>query len=166
MRYLVTLGTVAAALVVTALAQAGGWATVGFTPLPDGTSAGETWSPEITVRQHGVTPLEGLRPAVRIQKVGSGKTTSFGARATDEAGVYRADVRFSSAGEWRLVVDTGWWGEGATVTYGPFTIESPSPVAAPRSFPTTTVAVVALLALAAAVGALGVLRTRRLRPAS
>ncbi len=166
MRYLVALCALAVALVVPGVAHAGGWATVGFTPLPDGTAAGETWSTEITVRQHGVTPLEGLTPAVRIQKLGSGKTASFKARETDEPGVYRADVRFASAGEWRLVVDTGWWGEGATVTYGPFTIDSPSPVAAPRSFPTATVAVVALLALVAALGAFAVLRTRKLRPAS
>jgi hypothetical protein len=165
MRHLVVLCTLAAALVAPG-ALAGGWATVGFTPLPDGAVAGETWSPEITVRQHGVTPLGGLSPTVRIQKIGSGETTSFRARQTDEAGVYRANVRFASAGEWRLVVDTGWWGEGATLTYGPFTIESPSPVAAPRSFPTATVAVVALLALAAAGAAFGVFRTRRLRPAS
>ena len=45
---------------------AGGWATVGFEPLPDGMSAGGTWNPTIFVKQHGVTPLAGLQPVVEI----------------------------------------------------------------------------------------------------
>jgi hypothetical protein len=165
MRYLVVLGILAAALAAAGAAQAGGWATVGFTPLPDGTTAGERWSPEIEVLQHGRTPLEGLEPVIRIEKLGSRERASFAARETDQAGVYRADVRFPSAGEWRLVVDTGWWGEGATLTYGPFPIEPASPAAAPRSFPTVPVAAVAALAALAAFALLAARRSRRLRPA-
>jgi hypothetical protein len=45
MRLLVVLSAVAAALAIVPSASPGGWATVGFEPLPDGTSAGGTWSP-------------------------------------------------------------------------------------------------------------------------
>jgi hypothetical protein len=166
MRTLVVLCALAAAAVATGAAHAGGWATVGFKPLPDGTIAGETWSPEITVRQHGVTPLAGLKPSVRIRHVASAREESFTAAETDETGVYRANVVFPSGGEWRVVVESGFWGEGGTVTYGPVTI-APVPTApAPGSFPTVAVAALAGLALAAAAAAFGVFRKRRLRPAS
>ena len=166
MRHLVVLTALAAALVVAGAAQAGGWAVVGFSPLPDGTAVGERWTPEIKVLQHGETPLTGLRPVIRAEHVASGKQASFAARETDEPGLYRADVSFSSSGEWRLVVDAGWWGEGSTVTYGPFEVEPAPPAAAPRSFPTVSVAaVVTLLALATLV-LVGVRRARRLTPAS
>ena len=166
MRHLVVLCTLAAALVATGIGHAGGWATVGFKPLPDGTSAGQTWSPVITVRQHGVTPLAGLTPAIRIRHVTSGREESFAAAETDETGVYRADVVFPSGGDWRVVVESGFWGEGGTVTYGPVAIAPPPTVSAPRSFPTVALAALALLAIAAGGAALGVVRTRRLRPAS
>jgi len=163
MRYLVTLFVVAAALALSGVAQAGGWATVGFSPLPDGTAVGETWAPEITVLQHGRTPLGGLSPVVTIRNDSSGEERSFTAIETVETGIYSADVVFPSGGDWRAVVESG-FGD-STVTYGPFAIEPVPPAAAPRSFPTLRIALVALLALAG-VAALGVLRTRRLTPAS
>ena len=46
MRLLIVLCAVVAALAAAPLATAGGWATVGFAPLPDGTSAGGTWHPD------------------------------------------------------------------------------------------------------------------------
>jgi YtkA-like len=166
MRHFVVLCTLAVALVVPGVVHAGGWATVGFTPLPDGTVAGATWSPEITVLQHGVTPLAGLSPVVRISHVDSGKEKSFTAAETKETGVYSADVVFPSSGDWRVVVESGFWGEGGTVTYGPVAIAPPPTAAAPGSFPTISVAVAALLAVAVAAGFVGLRRTRRLRPAS
>ena len=66
MRYLIVLSALVVSLAASATASAGGWATVGFAPLPDGTAAGETWTPKITVLQHGQTPLGGLSPVVTI----------------------------------------------------------------------------------------------------
>ena len=165
MRYVVSLCTLAAALALTGVAQAGGWATVGFSPLPDGTVVGEAWSPEITVLQHGQTPLGGLSPIVTIQNDASDEERSYTATETAETGVYRADVVFPSGGDWRVVVDSGFWGEGSTVTYGPVTID-PAPTAVPRSFPTLPVAAVALLLGLAGLAAFAIRRTRRLTPAS
>jgi hypothetical protein len=165
MRTLIALCVTAAALAVAGAAGAGGWATVGFEPLPDGTSAGGTWHPRITIKQHGVTPLGGLSPVVTIEDDSSGTTQTFTAVQTSEVGVYEADVVFPSAGEWRVAVDSG-FGE-SRVTYGPTTIASPSgSVPGADSFPVTPVAaVLGALALAAAA-VFGVRRLRRLTPAS
>ena len=165
MRYLVVLGLLCTALVGPGTAGAGGWATVGFAPLPDGTAAGETWTPEITVRQHGVTPLGGLEPVVTIAAVGSGERKSFTATETAKTGVYRADVVFPSGGEWRVVVDSGFWGEGSTVTYGPVAITPDAPAGAPRSFPAMPAILVAIVLALAALGVVALRRTGRLTPA-
>jgi hypothetical protein len=160
MRHLIVLSAFVAALATAGSAAGGGWATVGFAPLPDGTVAGETWTPEITVLQHGQTPLGGLTPVVTIS--GDGDTQTFTALETSEAGVYEADVVFPTSGEWRIVIDSG-FGE-STVTYGPVAIGSPA--GAPGSSPLVPV-LVALGALAlTAAAAFGVVRQRRLTPAS
>ena len=85
MRVIAVVGALVCALVVPTLASAGGWASVGFEPLPDGTDAGGTWKPTIFVKQHGITPLEGLQPVVMIEETGSGESTKFLAAADDGA---------------------------------------------------------------------------------
>lgn len=162
MRYLITLSALIITLAASATAGAGGWATVGFAPLPDGTAAGETWTPMITVLQHGRTPLAGLSPVVTI--TGDGEVKTFTATETSEAGVYEASVVFPESGDWRIVVDSG-FGD-SNVTYGPVGIGS-SPTGYPSSFPALLVgiAIVAGLALLAAA-TFGLLRQRRLTLAS
>jgi hypothetical protein len=101
------LVAIAAALAVPTAATAGGWATVGFDPPPAGLAAGEPWQVEMTVLQHGVTPLEGVHPRVIVRSSDDAVQDSFPARATGKPGVYRAQVVFESAGTWKLVVDDG-----------------------------------------------------------
>jgi YtkA-like len=101
------LAAIAAALAVPTAATAGGWATVGFDPPPEGLAPGETWELEMTVLQHGVTPLEGVHPRVIVTSPDGSARESFPARATGKPGVYRAEVVFDSAGAWKLVVDDG-----------------------------------------------------------
>jgi hypothetical protein len=152
------------ALALAGAAGAGGWATVGFEPLPDGTSAGGTWNARITIKQHGVTPLGGLQPVVTIED-GDGATQTFPAAATSETGIYEAAVTFPTAGEWRVAIDSG-FGE-SRVTYGPVTVAAPSGgVPDSDSFPITPIAVVlGALGLVAAT-LFGIRRLRRLTPAS
>ncbi len=157
MRALVVLSTLAVALVATATATAGGWATVGIAPLPDGTEPGATWRPEIIVLQHGRTPLDGLAPVVRITDE-DGASREFLAMPTGKTGVYDADVVFPGQGEWRIAVESG-FGD-SRLTYGPVSITSSPREGAPGAFPTTWL--VALLS-AAALASLLVLGTRRLR---
>jgi hypothetical protein len=100
------LAAIAAALAAPTAATAGGWATVGFDPPPDGLAAGEPWQVEMTILQHGRAPLDGLKPQVIVRSDGGGGA-SFPARPTGKPGVYRATVVFESAGTWRYVVDDG-----------------------------------------------------------
>ena len=166
MRHFIVLATIVAALAATATASAGGWATVGMHPLPTGVGPGDTWNTELTILQHGETPLTGLSPTITISLDETGRTESFTATETDEAGVYAASVVFPEAGPWRIVADSS-FGE-SRLTYGPVLIEPTPGVGAGSSgadLPVLPlVAVLGGLALAAAA-LLGVRRQRRLHPA-
>jgi hypothetical protein len=59
------------------------------------------------VLQHGITPAEGVEPRVMVAPAGAGTPQAFDARPTDRAGVYRARVKFESAGDWNVTVDDG-----------------------------------------------------------
>jgi hypothetical protein len=82
------------------VARAGGWATVELGDAPSGLVAGKPWRVELIVKQHGITPMQGVRPSVRITS-SAGVERTFPARPTDRIGVYVADVTFPSAGTWR-----------------------------------------------------------------
>ena len=51
-------------LTAPAVAHAGGFATTGLSSTPAGLRAGQPWKVELTVLQHGVTPLSELRPEI------------------------------------------------------------------------------------------------------
>ena len=143
--------TLAVLLAVPAAAQAGGWATVGLSSLPEGTQPGGSWDVELTILQHGRTPLEGVEPAV-IVRGGDGSQTRFDATPTGEPGVYRAEVEFPAAGEYRYAVDDGF--VGAVHTYPPVTIGAaasvpPAPSDGPPWAPIAAAAAVAALLAAA-----------------
>jgi YtkA-like len=116
---LTLLAFATAVLAVPTTATAGGWATVGLDPPPDGLAPGEAWSAQLTLLQHGRTPLEGRRPRVIVRRDGGGGRREFQARPTGEPGVYRASVVFASAGTWRYSVDDDF---AATHSFAPVTI--------------------------------------------
>jgi hypothetical protein len=124
----------ASALALAGTALAGGWATVQLSSTPRGLSAGEPWVVNITVLQHGRTPLDGLKPTLTIRKASS-RTTSvaakprlttrtFAARPAGSTGVYRVRVVFPSAGTWRYEVYDGFvqYGGARTHHYAPVKI--------------------------------------------
>jgi YtkA-like len=163
MRVLVVLSAIAVALVVAPLGSGGGWATVGFEPLPDGTSAGGTWNATIFVKQHGVTPLAGLQPVVDIVDE-TGTSTKFLATETSEAGVYEVEVIFPTQGDWRVTIHSG-FGE-SQVSYGPVAIgPAGTDGGGARELPVVGLPVLVLALLGGAV-VLGARRLRRLTPAS
>jgi hypothetical protein len=163
MRFVLALCTVLAALVVAPLASSGGWATVGFEPLPDGMSAGGTWHPTIFVKQHGVTPLAGLTPVVEITDEG-GITETFTATDTSEVGVYEAAVVFPTQGDWLVTIASG-FGD-SSVTYGPVKIGAPTVGGGDsRALPVVGLGA-ALLALGAGAVVMAARRSRRWTPAS
>src|SRR5688500_4029919 len=137
------LAAIAAALTVPAAATAGGWATVGFDPPPEELAPGEPWQVDLTVLQHGRTPLEGVHPRVIVRSEDGGEPESFPARSTDEPGVYRATVVFESAGAWKLAVDDGFTathrfpavqiGKGRKASAEPVALASTAAAAPPSS---------------------------------
>jgi hypothetical protein len=162
-RCLIVVSTLVLAVVGAGSAGAGGWATVGFEPLPDDTAAGASWKPKIFVKQHGITPLDGLRPVVTISEADSGQSRSFTALPTSEAGVYEADVVFPTAGDWSVAIESGFGDSG--VSYGPVTIGAVTG-GDPKSFPALPVGAAVLAIALAIAGAFGIRRLRRLTPAS
>src|ERR687895_620123 len=102
---LTLLAAIAAALAAPATATAGGWATVGLDLPPENLARGEPWQAELTILQHGVTPLDGVRPRVIVRREDGIAEKAFAARATGEPGVYHATVVFGSAGTWNYWVD-------------------------------------------------------------
>jgi hypothetical protein len=103
---LVAALALAALLTAPATSLGGGWATVGLSSLPDGAGPGEAWVVDLTVLQHGVTPLEDVQPKVMLERAtGDPNPVVFAARPTGEPGVYRARVVFPAAGEWAYKVD-------------------------------------------------------------
>ncbi len=111
MRKLVVTGAVLA-LLAPAVALAGGWATVQLSSTPAKQRAGVPWVVNLTVLQHGVTPLAGIEPQVQIAQ--GTYSRSFAARPTAKTGVYRARVVFPRAGTWRWSI---WDGFSRTHTY-------------------------------------------------
>ena len=128
-RVLVAL-PLALVLLIAPEAYAGGWATVGLSSTPAGTEPGKPWPVEITVLQHGVTPLEGVKPAVIITSGDARKT--FAAKPTGKPGVYRAEVVFPTAGRWSYAVDDGFITEGMH-TFPAVQIGADTPAPAPAA---------------------------------
>jgi len=134
MRRSVLVLAAASALALAGTAWAGGWATVQLSSTPRGLSAGEPWLVNITVLQHGRTPLDGLKPTLTIRKsspriassVAKGRPTTrtFAARPAGRPGVYRVRVVFPNAGTWRYEVYDGFlqYGGARTHRYAPVKI--------------------------------------------
>lgn len=165
MRYLIVLATAAVTLVASSVASAGGWATVGLDPLPTGVGPGDTWNTNMTILQHGRTPLTGLSPTITITPEDGGRSETFAATETSEPGVYAASVVFPEAGPWRIVADST-FGD-SRLTYGPVQIE-PLPGfgtgAAGDDFPALPLLAI-LGGLVVVAAAFRVRRQRRLHPA-
>lgn len=154
MRTLITLALLALAL--PAAAAAGGWATAGVSPPPAGIGPGDTWQAELTLLQHGVTPLEGVHPTITI---GGPETRTFEFAPTGKPGIYVADVVFPSAGSWRYSVDDDF---SQVHTFAPVQVGAPVAAPAGGDFPAWAVAPIAAGALGLA--ALGIALVRRRTP--
>ena len=101
-RVLLALGLL---LVFAGTAYAGGWATVSLSSTPTGVQPGTPWAVDLTVLQHGRTPLTDVQPVVTIR--GGDTIKDFAASPTGKPGVYRAEVVFPSAGRWTYQIDDG-----------------------------------------------------------
>jgi hypothetical protein len=157
---LVAIAAVAAAVISVSGASAGGTATVGLSSLPPtGLKAGQPWPVDITVLQHGQTPLAGLTPVLRLRDENGKVVSTFRANATAKTGVYHAVVRFPASGTYTYEVYDNFetYGGAQTHTYKPVTIGGP----AGGSFPFLPVGLAAGLALALAAAAFLLVRRSR-----
>jgi hypothetical protein len=148
------LGVLATALIAVPAAGAGGFATVGLSSLPP--EDGSAWNVELTILQHGRTPLDGLTPTITIQK-GDGALQTFTAVPAGKPGLYKATVKFVSDGTWTYTINDGF---SRTHTFAPVTVVGVG--GGDGSFPWvgTTLTVAVSLALAALLA----LFVRRRRP--
>jgi hypothetical protein len=153
------IGLVLGALAVPGAALAGGWATAGLAPPPEGVGPGDTWNAQITVLQHGQTPLDGVVPTVTIRN--GSDTRTFTAEPAGQPGKYVAQVVFPAAGNWSYEVYDGFtqYGGATTHTFAPVTIGTGAGDGGGFPFLTATAVIGLLLALLA----IGYLLARRIR---
>ena len=103
------LAPISLALPVLAM-TAGGWAVTTVDSLPDHLVASRPTELSFTVRQHGHTALDGLRPVIEAT---SGTTRArFEATSSGRPGQYHVSVVPPAAGEWTLVLRHG-FGNGS-----------------------------------------------------
>ena len=154
-------------LAAPAAALAGGFATTGLSSTPEGLRAGQTWKVELTILQHGRTPLPDLRPEI-VTSDADGHRTTYRAQPAARPGHYTATVPFPRAGQWTYLVYDGF--DNATPTTYPAVVIRPAGAVAPAvrrpdpvGPPELPIVVAGALALAAA--AYWLARRRRDPPA-
>jgi hypothetical protein len=102
----IALVLVLAVLVPAEVAQAGGWATVELGQPPSGLEAGKPWRVELIVKQHGITPMEGVTPSITIVSA-AGAERTFPALPTGRVGHYVANVEFPAGGTFSARISDG-----------------------------------------------------------
>jgi hypothetical protein len=85
---------------------AGGWAVITLDDLPDAIAAGKPITLTFTVRQHGHTPLDNLRPSIDASLAG-GEHIRADAVPAGEKGRYRSTLTLPDTGQWRLTINSG-----------------------------------------------------------
>ena len=159
MKKLLLVLSLAVVAVAVPVASAGGWATVGLSSLPpSGLEANQAWPVDITVLQHGQTPLAGVTPIVRIRNDGGELVKSFTAKPTGKTGVYHAVVEFPGEGTYSYEVYDGFvtYGGAQTHTFKPVQIGAPG-----DSFPYLPLGLALALALGAAAATVAYRRRGR-----
>jgi hypothetical protein len=153
---------VSASLVLATAVLAGGWASVAISDPPaDPTAGGETVI-DLTVLQHGVTPINWIGLTVVATNGATGETVSATAQPIRQ-GEYQARLTFPSAGDWSLAFTSGDLmveGTGALA----IAVGAPAPIAGVASGATSSALAIVLGLLVAgflATFAIMVIRDRR-----
>ncbi len=103
-----TVLAIASATMVAVTAYAGGWATVTVTSMPEYLIVGQPAELRLLVRQHGVSPLDGLTVAVRATAPGRIEARAIARSVAGAKGEYTALLTVPSAGDWTIRIDTDW----------------------------------------------------------
>ncbi len=96
--FLVPCFLLAGLFLLTTPALAGGWAVITLNELPGEIIAGQPLEIEFTVRQHGVTPMEGLEPTVYARQ--ADLRVAEQASAQGESGHYMTTLILPREGDW------------------------------------------------------------------
>jgi mono/diheme cytochrome c family protein len=99
---------VASASMAAVTLYAGGWVTVTVKDMPENLVAGKPAELRFLVRQHGVSPLDGLTVAVRATAPGGTEAKAFAKSVAGAKGEYTALLTVPSAGDWTIRIDTDW----------------------------------------------------------
>ena len=91
------------------VAHGGGWATITLNNMPEYFVAGKAVTLTFVVRAHGVTPMDGMKTAVKA-RMGDQREIDFVSGPTGKTGEYKAVVTIPSPGEWVLRIDSGYMG--------------------------------------------------------
>src|SRR5262245_15242900 len=98
----------ASAAMVAVTAYAGGWATVTVKQMPEYLVVGKPAEFRLLVRQHGVSPLDGLTVHIRAIAPGGIEATAIARSVAGATGEYTALLTVPSAGDWTIRIDTDW----------------------------------------------------------
>jgi hypothetical protein len=92
---------------IAAVRWAGGWAVITVSKVPDAWVVGEPLQLAWQVRQHGVSPISGLRPTLEA-RAGSRRVNGM-AWAFEEDGYrgYRGRITFPEPGDWQVTIHSG-----------------------------------------------------------
>lgn len=91
---------VATLLLAARPAAAGGWVVITLDGLPGPVRAGEELRVGFMVRQHGVTPTNGVEPLLTATNPETGETVTAEAQQVGATGHFEAAVVFPAAGDW------------------------------------------------------------------
>ena len=83
----------------------GGWATISVEKLPDKVVTGQPLDLVFVVKQHGTTPLSGLKPTLEVK--GAGTVARVDAAPGKEKGQYKATVTLAQAGSYFITIHSG-----------------------------------------------------------
>ena len=126
-RFRIALALAALLSLIFALpAFAGGWAVITLDELPTDVVAGEPLTIGFTVRQHGITPMDGLEPTI-VANLFKEQEFVVHAEPSGKPGHYTATLTFPTEGEWNWSIQA-------------FTMDQPMPalrVVAPASVAVT-----------------------------
>lgn len=97
----------ALSLAATLSVAAGGWAVITLDALPDTLVQGKPITLTFTVRQHGRTPLDGLRPSIEAVQISGGAHFRADAVPAGDKGRYSTTLTIPDTGQWRLTINSG-----------------------------------------------------------
>src|SRR5574341_526672 len=100
-------------LLLVPVAAIGGWATITVEDLPDHLVAAQPVTLTFTVRQHGVRPLDGLKP--RLQAVAGRAVVRADATPASGSGRYRATFTVPTPGAWTITIHSGFGNSQSTL---------------------------------------------------